>query len=109
MALQSGNDPGQVLFAHAAACLKDRSDDILRGHKALVKLHVKEPGLLVELRPGDARDSLDFGAHGVGAARSEDAPLFFHAVHLKGELGQEVFFHVNHHSMPRRALTPASK
>jgi len=53
----------------------------------LVKFHVEEAGLLVELGPGNARDSFNFGAHGVGAARSEDAALFFHAGDLKGHLG----------------------
>jgi len=52
-----------------------------------VKLHVEKPGILVELRPGDSRDAFDFGADGVGAARSKNAALFFHAPDFKGQLG----------------------
>ena len=82
----SGNNLGKVLLPHFFARLPDRGKDVFRGHKALVIFHVEKPGLLVEGHLGDARDFLDFGAHGVGAARSEDAALFLHAPDLKGEL-----------------------
>ena len=82
----SGNNLGEVLLSHFFASLPDRGKDVLRGHKALVKFHVEPPGLLVEGHLGDARDLLDGGAHGVGAARSEDAALFLHALDLEGEL-----------------------
>jgi hypothetical protein len=78
---------GKVLLPHFLARLPDRREDIFRTHEALVKLYMEEPGLLVELHPGDSRDFFDFGAHGVGTARSENTAFFFHAGNLKGYLG----------------------
>ena len=75
---------GQILLPHFAACLPDRGQDVFRGYEALVELHEKASGLLVELHPGDPRDSLDLVAHGVGAACSQKATLFLHAVNFKG-------------------------
>ena len=60
---------------------------MFRGYEASVKFHAEEAGLLVELHPGDARDSFNFGAHGVGAARSENAAFLLHAGNLKGHPG----------------------
>ncbi len=82
----SGNNLGKVLFPNFFARLPDRGKDVFRGHKALVIFHVEKSALLVEGHLGDARDSLDFGAHGVGTAGSEDAALFLHAPDPEGEL-----------------------
>jgi hypothetical protein len=82
----SGNNLGKVLFPHFFARLPDRGKDVFRGHKALVIFHVEKSALLVEGHLGDARDLLDCGAHGAGAARSEDAALFLHATDPEGEL-----------------------
>ncbi len=77
---------GKVFLPHFFARLPDRGKDVFGGHKALVILDVEKPGLLVEGHLGDARDSFDLVAHGVGAARSEDAALFLHAPDPEGKL-----------------------
>jgi hypothetical protein len=66
--------------------LPDRGQDVFRSHEALVELHEKTSGLLVELHPGDSRDFLDLVAHGVGTACSQKAALFLHACNFQGEL-----------------------
>jgi hypothetical protein len=77
---------GKVLLPHFFARLPDRGKDVFGGHKALVILHIEKPARLVEGHLGDARDSLDCGAHGVGTAGSEDAALFLPAPDPEGEL-----------------------
>ena len=74
--------------------MPDRGQDVFRGYEALVELHMEKPGLLVKLRFGDPRDFFDLVAHGVGAARSENAALFLHPLNFKGEFGQEILFHI---------------
>ncbi len=61
--------------------------NVFGGYEALVILHVEKPGFLVEGHLGDARDLPDFGAHGVGAAGSEDAALLLHTPDPEGEPG----------------------
>ena len=78
---------GKVLLPHFFARLPDCSKDVLGGYEALVILHVEKPGFLVKGHLGDARDLLDCGAHGVGAADSKDAALFLHAPDPEGEPG----------------------
>ncbi len=79
----SGDNPGKVLLPHFLARLPDRGEDIFRTYEALMEFYVKTPGFLVELHPGDARYRFDFGAHGVGTARSQNAAFFFHAFDFK--------------------------
>jgi hypothetical protein len=89
----SGNNLWQVLLPHVPARPPDRGQDVFRGYKALVELHVEKPGLLVKLRPGDPRDFFDLVAHGVGAARSEKAALFLHTGDFKSKIGQKILLH----------------
>jgi hypothetical protein len=83
----SGDNLGKVFLPHFFAGLEDRRQDLLRGYKALVELHVEEAGYLAELGPGDPRDAPDGGAHGVGAAGSGNPGLFLHAIHREGKPG----------------------
>ena len=83
---------GNVLLALLLAGLPDRSQNVVRTHEALVKLHAEQPGLLVKFRPDDPRNGLDFGAHGVGTTCSDKAAPFFHALNLEGDVGRKVFF-----------------
>jgi hypothetical protein len=89
----STNNPGKVLLPDVPARLPDRGQDVFRGHEAFVELYKEAPGCLVELHPGDSRDFLDLVAHGVGTARSQNAPLFLHAVDFKGKFGQKILCH----------------
>ncbi len=88
----SGNGLGNIFLPFLFASLPDRSQDIIRAYKTLVKLHVEEPGFLVIFHPHDPRNGFDFGAHGVGTARSNKAAPFFHAVNLDGDLGRKILF-----------------
>ncbi len=94
------NNLGQIFLPHFLPRLPDRGEDIIRADEAFMELHPEELGLLVKLHPGDSRDCLDFGAHGVGTAHSEKAAPLFHASHLKGYFSQELLFHLGAASSP---------